>query len=481
MSQAAIAPGRQQSPEPNEGRVANPIDQAEGQHTEPAGAVEDLRLLWRNRRTLLRAGVLGALASLMVVLLIPVRFEATVELMPPDGQSGMGMAMLASMANRGATGSTASPLGSIAGDLLGLKNSGALFAGILASRSVADRVIEKFGLQKVYGTPKIEDARKALADHTQIVEDRKSGILSITVTDHDARRAAAMAQAYAMELDRLVAQVSTSSARRERIFLEERLRDVKRDLDAAAQDFSQFASNNTAINIPEQGRAMLQAAAILSGQLIAAESELRGLEAIYTDQNVRVQALRARVTELRSQLGKMNGGSVTTPASDESATPYPSFRRLPILGVTYADLFRRTKIEETVFELLTQQYELAKVQEAKEIPSVKILDPAVVPTKKSYPPRTVFTGLGTVMVLAFTIGWIFAKESWIRKDKDDPGKLLAQEVIDAVQTRARDMSPANGALAHAFRRIFNGQQPKAVASRIETDGLLAPGNGNEIS
>lgn len=420
MSGTAIAPGRQNSPDVFEGNET-PL-QADSEKR-----VENLRLVWQNRKTIFRAAVLGGFLSVGIVFLIPVRYEATVQLMPPDGQSGSGMAMLASLSSRNA-GAGASALGGLAGDLLGMKNTGALFVGVLSSRTVADRVIDGFELKKVYGTSRIEDARKALAAHTSITEDRKSGILSIIFTDRHPTRAAAVAQAYVKELDRLIAEVSTSSARRERIFLEERLRQVKHDLDSAAQAFSEFASKNSAINIPEQGRAMLQAAAVLSGQLIAAESELRGLETIYTDKNVRVEAVRARVAELQAQLKKMGGDGTNADLADGS--PYPPLRRLPALGVTYADLFQRTKIEETVYELLTQQYELAKVQEAKEIPSVKILDAASVPTKKSYPPRTVFVGAGTVIVTLAAVCWIFARRAWEQTDPLDARKVFALEIAE---------------------------------------------------
>src|SRR5277367_4091537 len=329
--------------------------------------VDRLRLFWDARRLLLGAFLLGALASLALALLIPSRYDATTQLMPPDGQSSSGMAMLSALAGR--TGG----LGGVAGDLLGVKNSGALFIGILESRTVQDRLIAQFGLQQNYHEKKMEDARAALATHTHIAEDRKSGIIAVSVTDHDPRVAAAMAQAYVDELDRLVEQVSTSSARRERVFLEERLRAVKQDLDNAARQFSIFASKNTAIDIPAQSKAMVEAAATLEGQLIAAEAELHGLAAMYTDQNVRVRSLRARVTELRAQLGKMGGESGTSaaPSSETDASLYPAIRQLPLLGVTYSDLYRQTKIQETVYELLTQQYELAKVQEAKEVPTKK--------------------------------------------------------------------------------------------------------------
>jgi capsule polysaccharide export protein KpsE/RkpR len=239
-------------------------------------------------------------------------------------------------------------LGGLAGDLLGARGNGAVLVEILESRTVADRLIDEFDLSKDYNTTKIEYTRKVLERHTKISEDRKSGVITITVTNGDPHKVAEMAEAYVGELDRLVAQVSTSSARRERIFLEERLKTVKSDLDDAANRFSEFASKNTAIDIPAQGKAMVEAAAVLQGQLIAAEAEASGLEKIYTVNNVRVKALQARIGELREQLQKLGGSSSPTEVRDDNSL-YPSIRKLPLLGVTYADLYRRTKIEETVY------------------------------------------------------------------------------------------------------------------------------------
>lgn len=409
--------------------------------------VARLRLFWDSRKLLLAAVALGAFASLGAAFLIPSRFESTAQLMPPDGQSSSGMAMLSALAGH------AGGLGDFAGDLLGVKNSGALFVGILESRTVQDRLIEQFDLRHLYHASRMEDARAALAAHSRITEDRKSGILAVTVMDRDPRLAAALAQAYVDQLDRLVEQVSTSSARRERIFLEERLRDVKQDLDTAAQKFSIFASKNTAIDIPAQSKALVEAAATLQGQLIAAEAELHGLEAMYTDQNVRVRALRARVTELQTQLAKMGGtsGSSPEPASGADAPLYPAMRQLPLLGVTYADLYRQTKIEETVYELLTQQYELAKVEEAKEVPSVKVLDDAVVPTKKSFPPRGLLTVAGTGFAFLGACAWILVRQVWREVDPQDPGKQFVAEIAGTIRADALQLAPA----AIAFFRALS--------------------------
>lgn len=395
-------------------------------------------LLWDRRHLLRRLTVYGLVAATVIALLMPNRYESTTQLMPPDSQSGTGLAMLAAMAGKGEGALGGSALGGLAGDLLGLKSSGALFMEVVRSRTVEDRLIQRFDLRRVYGVRYWEDARKILNKYTQISEDRKSGVITIQVTDRDPHRAAQMAQAYVEELDRLVAEVSTSAARRERIFIEQRLKTVKQDMDKASQEFSEYASKNAAIDIKEQGKAMVQSAAILQGQLIAAQSELQALEQIYTDSNVRVRSLRARVDELRLQLNKLGGDSASLNSTTDSSSNstgsvsgelYPSIRKLPLLGVRWADLYRETKIQETVYELLTQQYEIAKIQEAKEIPSVKVLDPANVPEKKASPSRTLIVLLGTLLALVGGIVWILGNGIWQEVDPDDPKKQLADEII----------------------------------------------------
>jgi uncharacterized protein involved in exopolysaccharide biosynthesis len=437
----------------------------------------NLRLLWEQRRFLLRWTIIGLVLSLVFAFLIPSRYVATTQLMPPDNQSAGGAAAILSAVGSG-SGRSSSGLAGLAGDILGTKNSGALFVGILSSRTVQDRLIQEFDLRREYWDSKMEDARSDLERHTTVSEDRKSGILSVSVWDHNPQRAADLAGAYVKELDRLVAQVSTSAARRERIFLEERLQTVKHDLDASAAKFSDYASKNTAIDIPAQGKAMVEAAATLQGQYIAAQSELQGLEAIYTDQNVRVRALRARVSELRTQLGKVlgeaGGAGALTPKSDPSL--YPSIRQLPVLGVTYADLYRQTKIQETVFELLTQQYELAKVQEAKEIPSVKVLDAAVVPTKVSFPPRGALTVVGAVLFFLGACAWIFANRSYAAIDPQDPRKMLAEEV--ALTLRAGSVTATAGAAAMLKGLVGRGSENGEVAA---SNGELLGAGGNSVN
>jgi capsule polysaccharide export protein KpsE/RkpR len=404
-----------------------------------------LRLLWERRAMLYRVSLYALLASTLIAFVIPKRYESTARLMPPDNQSNSGLSMAAA-AMSGAAGG----LGGIASDFLGLKSTSDVFVGILTSRTVEDKLIQQFDLKKLYGTRSMEDARMALAEHTGIYVDRKSQIISITVTDRSPQRAAAMGQAYVEELNRLVAELSTSSARRERIFLEGRLKAVSEDLEAAEKDFSQFASKNTAIDVKEQGKAMVEAAALLQGQLIAAQSQYEGLREIYTDNNPRVRTVKARIDELQRQLEKLGGKgeSATVVSSQTGDSMYPSIRKLPLLGVAYADLYRRTKIQEAVLETLTKEYELAKIQEVKEIPTVKTLDIANIPDKKSFPPRLLIMLLGTALAMTAAVSWVFGKTAWHETDASDQRKIFAQEVFSTVAARLPVFSQ-NGSAEHS--------------------------------
>ncbi len=435
-----------------------PAPSAELSEVEPLASgkgLPRLRMLWEQRRFLAGATGCGAVLALGLAFLIPPRFESKMLLMPPE-QSNAGLASLMAMTR------TSDSLGALAGDLLGMKTSGALFMGILGSRTVEDRVIERFGLRAVYGVRRMEQARKILAARTYMVEDRKSGILQVTVTDGDPHRAAAMGQAYVEELDRLVRDLNTSTAHRERVFLEERLKTIKQDLDAAARDFGEFASQNAAIDIKEQGKATMEAAAVIEGQLIAAQSEREGLRQIYSDENVRVRAVGARIAELQKRLNQIGGADGVAAASghppEEAA--FPSLRKLPLLGVTYADLYRRTKVEETLYDILTQQYEFAKVQEAKETPSVKVLDPANVPERKSYPPRLAITLLGAALALAFGAASLWGGSVWRETNSGHPAKAFLNDVYSGLKSDVRRVFRARAGFGIAAGKNGNSASPR---------------------
>ena len=434
-------------------------------------SVTRLRLVWSQRQFIFRVAAVGLVLSTLLAFVIPTRYQSVARLMPPDQiNPSMAMLSMATGARGGAAGSDLGSsvgsalgpsLGALAGDILGLKSTGALLVGVLQSQTVEDDLINKFNLKKLYWDRHIEDARIDLEAKTDVEEDRKSGIVVLKVTDKNPSRAAAMTREYVDQLNRVLALVNTSSAHRERVFLEGRLTQVKQDLETAEKDFSNFASKNTALDVPTQGKAMIEAAATLEGELVAAQTELEGLKQIYADGNVRVRATRARVDELRQQLGKLGGTSDLSPATgQDAASTYPSIRQLPLLGVSYADYYRNAKIQEAIFDTLTQEFELAKVQEAKETPTVKVLDEPQIPDKKSFPPRLLIMSLGTVFAFCTVMTWIFAHERWENTEPTDARKIFAREVFGVLTAR----------MGRASRNGSSGGAPSAEESSRANSG-----------
>src|ERR1700733_15064005 len=393
-------------------------------------------LLWKHRRLLARVTAIAFVVSLSLAFLIPKRYKSSGSIMPPDQQSGSGAMMLAALARSSSLGG----LGTLASGLLGSHTSTALFINLLHSATVSGHIIDRFQLQHLYGNRYRVDTAKRLAHLTTVTEDKKSGVITVEVEDEDPVRARDMAQAYLDELNKLVTQTSTSSAHLERVFIERRLHSVAADLERAQLALSEFSSKNSTIDIKEQTHAMVDAGARVQGELLVAQSGLESLRQIYGDGNVSVRETEARIASLRSELEKMTGSSaplvtgtaatsdVPGKSDDDKGELYPPLRQLPRLAVPYTDLYRRVRVQETVYELLTQQYEMARVEEAKDVPVVSVIDTPGIPEKKSFPPRLLLTLLLTFLSFAGACTLILIRDHWAKVDPCDPRKVLAAEV-----------------------------------------------------
>jgi len=403
----------------------------------PANWVVNATLLWKNRRHLAKTALIAFLISLGIAFVIPKQYTAYTSIMPPDSNGGGATALLAALGGRGGAG--LGGLGSLAGSLLGTHSTSSLFVDLLHSGTVSGHLIDRFDLMRVYRKRYKVDAAKYLARHTTVVDDKKTGVVTITVEDEDPQRARDMAQAYLDELNQIVARTATSSARQERIFLERRLVAVQEDLERAQLDLSDFSSTHSAVDIKEQTRAMVDAGAKLQGQLVATQAELGSLKQIYGDGNVRVRAAQSSVDLLQREIQKLSGtdaqlvsGAATTSNPNEL---YPPLRQLPRLAVPYADLYRRVKVQEAVFELLTQEYELARIQEAKDTPAVQVIDAPGVPEKKSFPPRLIVTLALTLLSEIVAAVLLLMKRSWNRMGEDDARKILLRDVRRSLPRR----------------------------------------------
>jgi capsule polysaccharide export protein KpsE/RkpR len=398
--------------------------------------VENANLFWDARRVFVRVVAIVCVLSILFVLLLPKEFVSGARIMPPD-QGSNSAAMLAALVGKGSA--TGGGLAGLAGSLLGAKNNGALFVALLHSGTVSGRLIDKFDLQRVYHKRYREDTAKRLGHLTKITEDPKSGVITIAVTDETRERARDLAQGYLDELNNLVAKVNTSSAHREREFIEQRLSAVQAELQRAQLELSDFSSKNTTIDIREQTRATVEAGAKLQGQLIAAESELDSLRQIYGNENVRVRAAAARIGVLQRELQRANGQSVAEPEENDidASHPYPALRQLPQLGVQWANLYRNVRIHETVFDLLSQEYETARIEEVKSIPTVSVIDFPGLPERKSGPHRTLIVLIMTVLSLVVTAAFLLARRSWLEMGDQDARRVLANRIGTTVRNRLK--------------------------------------------
>jgi capsule polysaccharide export protein KpsE/RkpR len=400
-------------------------------------------LLWDHRRFLGKVAVVAFVCSLTLTLLIPKEYKSSTSIMPPSS-GGASTAMFAALAGKALGGMGG--LGSLAGSLLGNSTSTALYIEMLHSGTISGHIADRFQLQKVYRRRYRVDTLKALARHVDVRDDKKSGVITITVQDRDPVRARDMAQAYLDELNQLLNRTSTSSAHQERVFVEHRLKQARIDLDKAQERLGEFSSTHSTIDLKEQARAEVTAAATLQAQILIEESNISSLRQIYGDGNIRLRAAEARASTLRAQLAKIGGTSTPLPkegdgqSNDDAGQLYPSLRQLPRLAVPFADRYREVAVQEKLFELLTEQFEMARISEARDIPVVSVIDYPGIAEKHTFPPRRLLiVGLWIVIMFAVCFSLIL-RTHWHAVPSDDERRVLIEKVqhsLAAVFGRSR--------------------------------------------
>jgi capsule polysaccharide export protein KpsE/RkpR len=261
-----------------------------------------------------------------------------------------------------------------------LKNPADLYIGILKSRTVSDAIVAQFHLQQVYRIKLLSAGRKALQANVAF-ESGKDSLIKITVTDHDPRRAAAMANAFVEELHKENSRLALSDASQRRLFFEEQLRQEKDALANAEVDLKRTQEGTGLIVPAGQAEVLIRSGATLRAEITSHEVQLQAMRSFATDENPQVQVLQRELAALRSELARVE-------ADDGSGSKLElSGRKLPEASLEYIRKMREVKYHETLFELLAKQYEISRLDEAKQAPVVQVVDRAAVPDRKSGPPR----------------------------------------------------------------------------------------------
>jgi len=375
--------------------------------TETEVSVLDILVLLAGRTRFIVRFVLGAAVLATVVsFLLPVRYEAKIVLLPPTQNSSMGSALLGQLGNMGS-------LAALAGGGLGIKNPADMYVSLLTSRTVEDAMIQRFGLMAEYHEKRMTDTRKEFESRTTAIAGVKDGLIRISVEDRDPKRAADLANGYVEEFRKLSASLAITEAARRRLFFDQQLQQAKDNLTKAEEAMKKTQQSTGVLQIDSQARSLIESAAILRGQVVAKQVQIQSMRSFAAEDNPRLILAKQELAALQSQLERLAGSQHDT-GSDINL----SKGRVTESGMEYLSRFRDLKYYETVFELLAKELEIAKLDEAREGAIVQVVDAAVPPDKKSFPPRAIIVVLMTLIAFVIAVLWVLASERWAESWRD---------------------------------------------------------------
>jgi tyrosine-protein kinase Etk/Wzc len=332
--------------------------------------------------------------SIVVSFLLPKIYSSTAMILPPQQDQGM-MGMMSQMIG--------GDLSSLAGSMLGKSTPADQYVSILQSDRIKGAIIDRFKLMEEFKVKYRLDMYDMMDSIADISAGRKDGIISITVEDEDPKRAAAIANAYVDELEKVTVKLSSSGAGRNKVFLEDRLARAKVDLVKAEDALKSYQTKNKALDITEQAKATIEGVAQLKAQLAVQEAQLASLRAYLTDDNDEIKTAKASIANIITQIAHLEGNG--------RGSSIPSVGSVPALGEQYLRLMREFKIQETLVELLTKQYEMAKLSEANDVANVQVIQRAEIPDKKVKPKRRLLVIISTLAAGFIAVFYVVIRET----------------------------------------------------------------------
>jgi tyrosine-protein kinase Etk/Wzc len=360
-----------------------------------------------------------AIGSTIVAMLLPDEYTARASLLPPNSQQQSSSAALAAL---GALGGLAG--GAAGAGMGGLipKSPDELYVALLKSDSVQRELADRFQLKQRWDVKTYEQLRKTFADFVRVTPDKKSGVITVLVDDEDPRFAADLANAYAGEITKVLARLAVSEAQQRRVFFDQQLKDTKEHLIQAEHDLRKVQEKSGVIVLDKQAEALITGAAMVRAQIAEREVQLKVMRTIATDVNPDVLRVAAELRALRSELARME----STQGNPGSAVDMP-VGRIPEAAIDYVRARRELKLQETLLESMIRQYEIAKLDEAKEGPVLQVVDYALPPDRKSKPARAVIVLASTLATLLLA-STIVAMRRYAQLARErDPGGALAWE------------------------------------------------------
>lgn len=355
----------------------------------------------------------AAILTTIAVFFIPNQFTASTLVLPPSQNSPVSSALMGQLGGSGA-------LASVAGASLGIKSSGDIYISLFRSRTVEDSLIQRFGLMSRYHKKRLSDTRQALVSHSSVTLGTKDGLIYISVTDRDPEMAAEMANGYVDEFKKLSANLAVTEASQRRLFFQQQLLSANEKLAVAEEEMKRTEKSTGVLQIDSQAKSLIESAAVLRGQVSAKEVQLQAMRSYATENNPEMVVAEQELAGLKGQLAELSG-TAKNPASDIIMTK----GNIPESGIEYIRKLRDMKYYETISELLAKQFEIAKMDEARQGAIVQVADVAVPPDKKSSPHRTLITLLVALVAFLLATFWTIFAEA-CSKARQNP--IMLQEL-----------------------------------------------------
>ncbi len=352
-----------------------------------------LVVLAKYKKLILGLPLLFGLIAAAISISLPNIYTSSAKILPPQQSQSSASAMLNQLGN----------VASLVGGAAGIKNPSDIYVGMLKSRTVADNLIKRFDLMKSYEVRYASQARKKLESNTNISAG-KEGIITVEVDDKDPKRAADLANAYVDELLNLTLVLAVTEASQRRLFFERQLVQAKENLNRAEILARQALAQGGLVKVDDQGKAMVENTARLRAQITVKEVQIGAMRTFAADGNSDLRLAQRELESMKGELAKIEG------VRDDKAT-----RTAPTgQGIESLRLLRDVKYHETLFELLARQYELAKIDEAKDSAVIQVMDKGIEPDRKSKPWRTLIVLLSVIGGLFVAALCAFVREAMIR-------------------------------------------------------------------
>ena len=385
-------------------------------------AIDFLIVLARRRRFILAFTCAAALLSLLLGFLLPVKYTATVVILPPQTSSA-GSAVMSQLGSLGAAGA-------LAGSSLGIKNPNDMYVSMFQSRTVEDAMINRYGLMREYRARLMSAARKDFESHFNVQSGAKDNLITISVQDKDPSRAADMANGYVDEYRKFSSTLAITEASQRRLFFENQLQQAKDNLANAEEALKKTEQTTGLVQVDSQTRALIDSAASLRAQIAAKEVEIRGMRSFASDQNPELQMAEQQLAGWQAQLNSL-GGTQAGSGNDMLVGK----GQVAGASIEYIRKLRDVKYYDTIFDLLAKQFEMAKLDEARQGSLIQVVDPAIPPDQKSSPRRFLILLIGTMVGFCIGVAWVLIAAG-LQKVRSKPENRERLQTLNALLRKA---------------------------------------------